>query len=83
MIFIVQIQQDNWVSQDQPNLLLKKQTKEEEKIKKFIQTNKRRTRNKNFLQYSFYQLEKTAGCKNWRPSWGRWVLKQLLNNFLL
>ena len=33
MIFIVQIQQDNWVSQDQPNLLLKKQTKEEQEIK--------------------------------------------------
>ena len=45
MIFIVQIQQDNWVSQDQPNLLLKKQTKEEEKIKKIL-TNKQKKNKK-------------------------------------
>ena len=71
MIFIVQIQQDNWVSQDQPNLLLKKQTKEEEKIKKILTNKQKKNKNKKFLQYSFYQLEKTAGCKNWRRSWGR------------
>ena len=44
MIFIVQIQQDNWVSQDQPNLLLKKQIKEEENKK--IHTNKQKKNKK-------------------------------------